>query len=487
VVPVKVVSRHPVVGGRPEESVDELTEKQSVDLRYAMLSVYYHAAGRQLELRGAPAVLLPLEVEPLPLGEALAKLKGFTSRPDALREAVWRVVRAFPVHTLGEAGGGYPPELGEYLPGSLSELTELRRNYRKGASLFAAALVACRDEAWDEFKALQRLTKQYVSSDADSDFSEASDLLLGHPAPAVLSGLLSEYEKPPGVSGSDDRRASIPEQLRRLETDVGLPLNDFVVEMADAAACYDFWRRAEEGATTSLPTVFPVSSIIQQDSKTLTTRSTVTTLVESEFDPMNRAIDPQSWSASSDIIQSAMYVNGPFDLTELAEPPPIGQGYRGSRFLHEHAAVSWGIGDMQQGEFSNVLNVEHTVGRDQFISLKFSLCRSEQSTFLWDRNRPGGIQLDEGFIKVRSLGSGRWRVTRQKVVRFSDRTPYVNAPGLLDLGEMLNYLAPTALSWWLESETYSLGDKPPPDGSSGAAPTVTAAVPVGRGNTRDGR
>jgi hypothetical protein len=78
------------------------------------------------------------------------------------------------------------------------------------------------------------------------------------------------------------------------------------------------------------------------------------------------------------------------------------------------------------------------------------------SVVLWDA-RPGGILVDQGYIKIRPLSEDRWRVTRRKVLRFSDRTPYDNAtPGWLDVGQTLNYLSPAALCLWMESETYSL-------------------------------
>jgi len=46
-------------------------------------------------------------------------------------------------------------------------------------------------------------------------------------------------------------------------------------------------------------------------------------------------------------------------------------------------------------------------------------------------------------------------MTVRKVLKFSDRTPYSSAPGWLDFGQMLNYLAPASITWWLETELYS--------------------------------
>ena len=49
----------------------------------------------------------------------------------------------------------------------------------------------------------------------------------------------------------------------------------------------------------------------------------------------------------------------------------------------------------------------------------------------------------------------RWRVTTRKVLRFSDRTPYSKPTGGMDFGQLLNYLAPAAVTWWLETDFYS--------------------------------
>jgi hypothetical protein len=73
---------------------------------------------------------------------------------------------------------------------------------------------------------------------------------------------------------------------------------------------------------------------------------------------------------------------------------------------------------------------------------------------------------------VRPLAENTWRITSRKVLRFADRTPRVGASGWLDFGQILNYLAPAALTWWVESETYSMGDTIRPD--SEAAPSTPA-------------
>ena len=84
----------------------------------------------------------------------------------------------------------------------------------------------------------------------------------------------------------------------------------------------------------------------------------------------------------------------------------------------------------------------------------------------WDA-RAGGILIDGGYIQARPVLVGsapddgeavpiknRWRVTTRKVLRFSDRTPYASAPGLLDFGQLLNYLASGGGDMVVETDFY---------------------------------
>lgn len=441
------------VAGSPAQDDDPL-------LRFAMLSVYYASLGRQFEIRGAPSVLLPPQVRPLELGVALDLL---SASPVRLREALWLIVRGTrPLRVPGERGETYPPELEQHVaPGSLRQLRRLRREYRSGANVFAAALVACRDGSSRQFDALTGVLREETSSQRPG-FSAVTGLMLGRTAPEYLAQ----------VASSDQQRARARSQLERLEGDVGLNLYDFVEELADAAAFQQFGQDHllhPVPAGSSL-TVFPVSSVIRQDSRTLLTTATVTTLVQGDFDTLCRVADPQAWSTSSDVIREARYVGDAFDLSPADEGslPSIGAGFSGTRLLYENAELSWGDNADQQGAFRNVLNIKHRVrGRnndevEKSIDVRFSLHRSIDSAVLWDR-RAGGLQLNQGYLKVRSLGGGAWRVTSRKVIRFSDRTPLVGGRGWLDFGQMLNYLAPAALTWWVESETYSMSDTTRPE------------------------
>jgi hypothetical protein len=86
--------------------------------------------------------------------------------------------------------------------------------------------------------------------------------------------------------------------------------------------------------------------------------------------------------------------------------------------------------------------------------MTYSLGRCLRSRYLWD-TRPGGILLDEGYIKVRPIAPEIWRLTARKTIRFADRTRPVRADNTFDFGQTLNYIAPGAMTWWLQSEMYS--------------------------------
>lgn len=432
-------------------------------LRFAMLSVYHATLGRQFEIRGAPSVLLPPQVRPLELGAALDLL---SRSPVRLREALWLVVRGARTQRVpGEPVGSWPAELEQHVPsGSLVQLRRLRREYRSGANVFAAALVACRDGYSQQFDALTRVLAEETGARRPG-FSTVTALMLGRTAPEYLAQ----------VASSDQQRRRARTQLERLEGDVGLNLYDFVEELADAAAfqqfAQDYLLEPSPGAGSL--TVFPVSSVIRQDSRTLLTNATVTTLVQGDFATLCTVADPQMWSRSSDVIRVAQYVADAFDLSPVHEEaiPPVGTGFPGTRLLNEKAELSWGENDDQQGVFRNVLNIRHRVrgGDDDeaehSVEVRFSLHRSIESAVLWD-HRAGGLQLNQGYLKIRGLGQNTWRVTTRKVLRFSDRTPGVGGRSWFDLGQMLNYLAPAALTWWVESETYSMSDTARPEKGS---------------------
>lgn len=449
------MGREPIADTRYDE------RRPASEFRAPLLSVYYASLGSEFEVRGAPSVFLPPQVNLLPLAEALQQLEP---SPTRLREAIWLLVRATTVKgSCAAATERYPRELLEYLPlERQEELSRLRRDYRSGGNLFAAAMVACRDNDWEQVEEIRKIT---VARRGKHDFSRAIAPLFDNKSAPEL---LTSWSAP-------QTRQGHATQIRNLEAEVGMNIHDFILQFADAAAFQVFSRKTSLGGgpvvtgETAL-TVLPVTSVVAQNTATLATKATVTTIVTGEFEQLRRVTDPLAWACSSDVVQSCRYVADPFPDSGAAAAPQgeLGMGFDGARLLEEQASLSWGEGNDQHASFHNILRVQHSVV-DQpqreypvGVDIRFSLSRSVESAVLWDR-QPGGLLANQGYLKVRPLGNRSWRVTSQKNIRFSDRTPSSRARGWSDFGQLLNYLAPTALSWWVETETYSLGDLPADD------------------------
>ena len=144
--------------------------------------------------------------------------------------------------------------------------------------------------------------------------------------------------------------------------------------------------------------------------------------------------------------------------------PAVGTSH-GPELLSEKVLIRPHQGRTDVGYFDNLLWAQLTVNEDPtdkklkgWADLSFSLHRSVRSRFLWDE-QAGGLLVDGGWTKLRSISPGLWRVTARKVLRFTDRTPRSRRDGPLDFGQALNYLAPSTLSTWLESDIYG-GEDP---------------------------
>jgi hypothetical protein len=230
---------------------------------------------------------------------------------------VWRAVRAFP--PAPDADGlrrSYPRALLDQVGlEALLELNRLRRSYRLGANLFAAALVACAGGNQTQFDDLRQLMWAQARAEPDTvgSFSQAAEGILGRPAPDYLDAMTrSGWEAAAG-------------QVAKLEREVGLNLYGFTEEFADAVAYVTFakdsmdsskdgsedrgWGLGRRGAT-----VYPVSTVIQQEAASLVTSATATTVVEGDFGTLCRAVDRRCWCLCSDVIKRTKVVVGPFDL-----------------------------------------------------------------------------------------------------------------------------------------------------------------------------
>jgi len=436
----------------PDEADDE---------RAAMLSVYYHALGRTLELRGAPAVLMPAEVEPLLLGEALETLQR---KPRLFHRALWTVARGLPPEggrapiTLAR----YPAELRDIVTstgdhGRLLEFEEMRRDYRRDAHQFGEALAFFEQEDGGQPGDL----RPYIDSLRTSRFSNGVQLVgaLGrskgkaHNAATFLEDLARKRR---------DGRSRAATQLRRLSEEMGLPLQTFMEEFSYAVAFADAFRVSKTSPTGDRNlTIFPASSVTVQDARSLITTITVSALVRTEkLSCLSIGLDPQCWMKCSHSFEHSNYL----DINDVTIRRPrternIGRSYSvpKQRLLEERVRIAWGISKQELGYFHNLLNItKFSVRRapQAAITLEFDLHRSLSSRILWDV-RPGGILLDEGYARARQITDDLFRVTVRKTLRFSDRTPSTGGTGWHDLGQVLNFLAPAAMCWWLENEMYN--------------------------------
>jgi len=429
-------------------SADTATQPVSDALaKYAMLSVYYDSIDDQFTVSGAPSIAIPPEVKPLPLAEALGILRN---DPDRLAKALWQIVRTTPIRQAHDDDPRYPQEIEPYLSrADQLELDDERIKYRRGASLVSACLRACHHDDRPLFDALRQAT-EVGTLRQNQGFKDVVRLLFNEEPEAFISRI-------------DEHWSDTWRQIDDVEREVGIGIAAYVEQLAATAAYQAFiekrprWRNDTKRAPL---TVYPVSSVIKQSTEQLWTRATVTTLATGNYHDLLKAADPANWHDGSDVISRSDYISDPMrpdDHSQTAPKPGV------TGFLHEVAAMTWGDDQAQRAEFRNVLNVTQSVEKPPrparpTIEVKFSLCRSISSDVLWDHRR-GGITMNEGFLRITPLGRSHWRITSRKLLKFSDRTPYSGGTGLTDFGQMLNYLAPAALSWWVETETYSLGQR----------------------------
>ena len=461
-------------------SVRRLAKPHPADdkLRSAMLTIYDDSLGRRFQISGAPGVMLTPELQPMSLARALRVLAPW---PNRLREAIWRTVQGVPLDTPNDPSGvsAYPSAIAKYLDHPLQELVGLRRRYRDQATGFGAALVSCRDQNDTFYQGLlalleKRQLTELAASLGSSDSGVVADLTPPSWVPGYLEGILE-----PGDIGGTRRN------VLRIEGEVGVGITTVVDSLADLAAFTRFMPRSS--TSVGLPThqgigyAYPVCSIISQDSDGLVVSATVTTIVKAPFARLRAAVDPQNWALHSDIVTRSDYIRDPFDTqpiqnTDLAaEATELGR----PRFLYERARIAWGKHADQTATFDQVLNVTTTDGPDS-VDVTYSLCRSIKSSVLWDR-RAGGMLVNQGFITINPAGNNSWRVTMRKEVQFSDRPYPGSGQGPSDLGQVLNFLTPAMLTWWLEGAAYSIGESD----VAGISRERVGRAAVQRGGIRD--
>lgn len=431
----------------------------------AMMSVYYHSLGRQLELRGAPAVLLPPAVQPMPLTAALDIVK--TKHVDRRREVMWTLLRSAPAPPVYRAEPTF--DLRYSAPVQRFAVSQdfdlpgydaLRRDYRTTSSLFGAALSAFARKQKGAFEALRTA---YREAEEERDRRGFADAVhdhgpLGGARPEKYLELLdTETEVPLGPD-------ECAKGLAHLEEDVGMDLQTLVGGLSDAMAFLDVCAGSTlRQAADSALTAYPTAAVVVQDNQTLTTTVTVTTLVNAcDLKTVTEALDPLNWKKYSDAFHRVFYVDTDgsrfTEIPAVAREPGIWDKAR-DVLLEERVRVPSGLNPSVIAEFRNILSLNFDWQPDveahrPCATLTYRLYRSIRSRYLWDA-RPGGILVDEGYIKIRWIARNAWRLTVRKVLRFADRTPQSWGDTPLQFGQSLNYLTPAALSWWLQSDMYN--------------------------------
>lgn len=457
--------------------------KRRRKLRRALLSVYYHSAGREFEVRGAPSVLLPPEIEVMSLQDALAVIAR--SRQPRLDEALWRVVQNVSLPEERTQSPTYPAALGLYFDTQeLELLTTLRRNFRRGSNIFELALTSARQTGPQAGMLGPRLRlarsrppnrpPSRVAAN-DVDFGTALDDILKYGGDRNYPEKLLEPIKSARKPGQSPR-ARLSRQLSVMRADLGMGSKEIVSNLADLAA----FRRIIKARcdrlhldreTNRRSTVYPVKTTVRQDTKSLAVNATVTTIVHGTWANLTRNMWPDRWATSSDVITKSDFVQDAFSLEKYPNdsqrldkkrPTPDRQKPL-LRLLDEVVEIVWDQSELQRARYHNVLNVEFSASEPKGeADVTYNLCRSIKSSILWDRG-PGGLLMDEGYIKLRRLGNDVWRVTMHKEIAFGDQAGSGTGSGIQDLSHIISLLAPVAITYWLEGEVYSLGDPNPDD------------------------
>jgi hypothetical protein len=442
-------------------------------LAAAMMSVYYHSLGSQLALQGAPAVLLPPAVRPMPLGPAIDCI--LEEGDERKVQALWTLLRTVPgppqARDKTNVDQRYPPPvhaLAENLAFKLEAFEKTRGYYRWESLTFANALSAYAYGAPNAMQMLEAISEKAKArwGPIDRSFGEAVEYFepLGGVAPDT-------YVETITTQGMDQSPDECRERLRTLEDDVGMSLRDLVVDLADAMAFMNVVEKSRVGLSLALPRAYPAGAIAVQHTRTLATTVTVTSLVKADdLQQLTTVLDPVNWGLFSDAFRTVTYVvpgSHGFAAGPVGAQWPLSANGQREALVREEVQVPSGLNPWSIAAVVNLLRVRLWCDpKNDTADLRFSLSRSESSRFLWDEG-PGGILVDEGAVRVRPMADRVWRVTMRKTLRFADRTPSSGNDTPRQFGQSLNFLTPAMLIWWVQSDLYNLRSQLPEEAPYG--------------------
>jgi hypothetical protein len=158
---------------------------------------------------------------------------------------------------------------------------------------------------------------------------------------------------------------------------------------------------------------------------TRTMQATVTVDVRRTVSELTSALDPQSWSRCDSTFFDKSYValesgyevpvDSKYDPTPDADKPSSGQAW--DRMFFEE--FRFGSGILNISWFKNLLVVQTEVTQDEF-RVDYDLYRAVRSKYSSDE-RDGGLDKDQGFLRVRGIDDDWSRYEAVKTLRFFGR------------------------------------------------------------------
>ena len=379
-------------------------ERQAL-LRRAMLSVYYQSVGSQLESRGAPVMAVPPEIQPMPLDVALKMLE---TNGQLLWDVYWRIVRLVPVEGWKPRSldRRYPQALVDHLGFDKVKLADkLRKHARLRAhsslprfwrapkvedeAIALASMLEDSNGIWLERDDPKDLSLTVGERNVVNELRRATQAVLGKTALDYITSLA----RSPGA------QQRTRQELFSLQADVGLGLGEFIEDFYDTVAFHRFKTR-HRGPDTVLIS----SCIVRQDTNTLTTTATVTTLAQANLEQLFEVIDPLAWHKKQrcdpgDLLRRRSM--GPAD--DKSGPGPAPFTATGPSVVRERQRSD--LGSMKRPQWRIHQRPEHSTKftKHPQRGIIFRSSSAAASTAASSGTLGPGIRIDGGFIQARPV------------------------------------------------------------------------------------
>jgi len=153
--------------------------------------------------------------------------------------------------------------------------------------------------------------------------------------------------------------------------------------------------------------------------------------------------DPLNWGAPPD---SFFKGTEPITITKYDG----GLGWHGK--LREHVQFAWN--ESAETIFQNILDIDFkvTASAEPTVKLLYSLQETEFSDVAGWR-QDSGLDIDDGYLIICRNAGKEVLLEVLKKVRYTPR-PRPSLPGGVDLGQLLNFMAPSTVGLWLDAMFY---------------------------------